>query len=519
MLTGRAPSRQPNRADFRSLYADDRAETEPRSESATSYRLAGRYCSLVGPLPFVRVPERASPRSRADGASSHRRTPGQAGLLSVLPGFQDEAGVLALQRMAGNRAVTAVLQRQALAVPKAAPPKRPLLVRGSQGSQVRVLQQRLNALGTKPALKVDGDFRGATFDAVVEFQKQQFPGDEKEWDGKVGPHTWGAIDAASQVPEIGPDEASTGQKVVAGMDRVNTVSATADAGVWYTYNYRAAYPDKYRSDMENGYADPTYFEHLGFMSWRLKPRMSASAAIRSWLDGLTVAECYTAMVAIEYETLRAAVGNEAFDREFGSTDRTVPTKQRLAISQEQPRIMKATEAATKKEEGTAGDRPARPGDWYYFMNHPKYLLKHPGGAWQGENAIYVGKEGGVQKWAGMGTSNENPAALSSHVTENEMLASMVGAYNLDRDADDTVKLGRIRAANGGVLPPVLDPANKAYPEKLSGPAEILSAPAERLSVPGHVEDTFDRKGGFVLWAGKALDPDLVKKLREGESAE
>jgi hypothetical protein len=418
--------------------------------------------------------------------------------------------------------VTAALQRQPLSLPPAAPPKRPLLVRGSQGSQVRVLQQRLNALGTTPALKVDGDFRGKTFDAVLEFQKQQFPADEKEWDGKVGPHTWGAIDAAYPIPEIDADEASTGQKVVAGMDRVNAGSATADAGVWYTYNYRAAFPDKFRPDMESGLADPTYFERFDSMSWRLKPRMSASAAIRSWLDGLTIAECNTAMVAIEYDTLRAAIGNEAFDRELGSTDRMTPVARRLSISPNNPRLRdftKATEAASKKEEGTAGDRPARPGDWYYFMNHPKYLLKHPGGAWQGENSIYVGREGGVQKWAGMGTSNENPTAPSSHVTENEMLASMVGAYNLDRDSDDTAELGRIRARNGGVLPPVLDPANKGYPEKLSGPADILSAPAERLNVPGLVEDTFDRKGGFVSWVGKALDPDKVKELREGGTAE
>lgn len=453
---------------------------------------------------------------------ARRRTSGPAGHLSAPPGFHNEAGVLALQRTAGNRAVTAVLQRAPLSVPSAAAPKRPLLVRGSKGSQVRVLQQRLSALGTSPALKVDGDFGGKTFDAVLEFQKEQFPGDEKEWDGKVGPHTWGAIDAAYPIPEIEADEASTGQKVVAGMDRINAGSATPDAGVWYSYNYRATYPEKFRPDMEGGYADPTYFERVEPMSWRLKPRMSASAAIRSWLDGLTVAECFTAMIAIEYETLRAAVGNDAFDREFGSTDRTTPAGRRLTISQGKPRIreyMKPTEAASKKEPGKPGDRPARVGDWYYFMNHPKYLLKHPGGAWQGENSIYVGREGGVQMWAGMGTSNESPTSPSSHVTENEMLASMVSAYNLKRDEDDARALENVKGRNGGTLPAVLDPASGAYPEELAGPSDILWAPAERLDVPGLVQDDFDRKGGFVEWVGKSLDPERVKALREGEAAE
>jgi hypothetical protein len=411
-----------------------------------------------------------------------------------------------------------VLQRAPLSVPPKTPPKRPLLVKGAKGGQVRVLQQRLNALGATPALKVDGDFGKNTFDAVVAFQQQKFPAEEKEWDGKVGTKTWGAIDAASEVPEIKADDASTGKKVVEGMDRINKGSPTADAGVWYTYNYRSAFPAKYRPDMESGYADPTYFEKTGWMSWRLKPKMSASAAIRSWLDGLTIAECNTALTAIEYDTLRAAIGNESFDRELGSTDQTTPRAKRLTISPNDPRLggfLRKTDAAKKGEEGKAGDRPARVGDWYYFMNHPKYLLKHPGGAWQGENSIYVGREGGVQKWAGMGTSNESPTTPSSHVTEAEMLQSMVGAYNLDRDEDDQAALGRAKANNGGVLPPALDPANKAYPEKLKGPDEILSAPPEKLNVPGHVVDTFERKGGFVGKAGVALDPDQLKTLRGG----
>jgi hypothetical protein len=100
-----------------------------------------------------------------------------------------------------------------------------------------------------------------------------------------------------------------------------------------------------------------------------------------------------------------------------------------------------------------------------------------------------------------------------------MLASMVGAYNLDRDVDDAAALVRITAANKGVLPPVLDPANKAYPEKINGPADILNAKPEKLNVPEHVVDDTERKGGFVATAGKALDPEAVKKLREGETVE
>jgi hypothetical protein len=473
-------------------------------------------------LASARVADRAASPAPPRAGRSATPAPAHGTVAGRWPAVLDVAGVLALQRSAGNAAVATALQRSPLATPKAAPPKRPLLRRGGKGAQVKVLQQRLNALGTAPPLKVDGDFGQKTFDAVVAFQTSHFPDDEKQWDGKVGPLTWGAIDDAYQAPEIAADEASTGEKVVEGMDRVN-VAGTADSGVWYPYNYRAYHPEKYRPEMERGRADPTYFEQNGFMDWKLKPRMSASAAIRSWLDGLTIAECYTAMIAIEYETLRAAVGNEAFDRQFGSTDEVTPGERRLAIFPGKPvirtKFMKGTATAEKKDEGTAGDRPARAGDWYYFMNHPRYLLKHPGGAWQGENAICVGREGGIQKWAGMGTSNASATDPSSHVTEAEMLASMVDAYNLDRDADDATALVRVTAANSGVLPPVLDPANKAYPEKISGPAEILGAKAEKLDVPGLVVDEAERKGGFLATAGKALDPEAVKKLREGETVE
>src|SRR6185295_17223590 len=69
-----------------------------------------------------------------------------------------------------------------------------------------------------------------------------------------------------------------------------------------------------------------------------------------------------------------------------------------------------------------------PGQWYYFYNHPKYLLKHPGGAWQGENSLYMGKNSsGERTWAGMGASN---------MTEDGMLDEMVSAYNLARDDAD-----------------------------------------------------------------------------------
>ncbi len=72
--------------------------------------------------------------------------------------------VLALQRFAGNRATTALIQRQAVGVVA-----RPTLQRPGTEKMVCVLQQKLNALGEKQV--IDADFGGRTLAAVQKFQR------------------------------------------------------------------------------------------------------------------------------------------------------------------------------------------------------------------------------------------------------------------------------------------------------------------------------------------------------------
>ena len=68
----------------------------------------------------------------------------------------------------------------------------PLLKRGSRGSDVIFLQQRLATSGYSVG-KIDGIFGGNTEKAVREFQHEAFPNDPKEWDGQVGNKTWKAL--------------------------------------------------------------------------------------------------------------------------------------------------------------------------------------------------------------------------------------------------------------------------------------------------------------------------------------
>lgn len=239
------------------------------------------------------------------------------------------------------------------------------------------------------------------------------------------------------------------------------------------------------------------------MDWRLLPRRSASAALKKWLKGLTIAECLSTAVAVQLETLRAAIGDKKFDERYGSADKDTPEKQRLRIRKgiaDTPAAdaMIVIDLAARGGPGTIGNRPAKLGEWYYFTNHPKYLLKHPAGAWQGENAIFLGVNADKKQiWSGLG---------ATEVTEEQLLDEMVGAYNGARGVNDTERLELIKTANGGVLPKEYDAAGGVFPDTINRDQLLNDPPFE---VKGKT-----RKGGFKPDSGKMLDPEKVKKLRE-----
>lgn len=68
--------------------------------------------------------------------------------------------------------------------------KNPVLIKGSSGPAVTLLQRSLNTLGQ--TLPVDGEFGGRTLAAVQAFQRT--PGLGLTADGVVGPATWAAIE-------------------------------------------------------------------------------------------------------------------------------------------------------------------------------------------------------------------------------------------------------------------------------------------------------------------------------------
>jgi len=314
-----------------------------------------------------------------------------------------------------------------------------------------------------------------------------------------------ARDVTKGKPEIEATDKAIGNHVAEGMDEANMGPHTANEGIHYAHNFKRFYPQKWDESMWQGYANPEFFERVGFMDWKLKAGKSASDGIKAWLKGLTIAECLSTVIALQIDALRAAIGDDKFDQRHGMAGGGTPESTRLRIrpgTQGTPvgPLMIETDAAKDGEKaGDIGNRPAHRGEWYYFYNHPKYLLKHPGGAWQGENALCMGDENGTQMWSGLGASG---------VTEDGMMDEMVRAYNNPRTDRDNEVLGFIKEQHGGKVPKIYDPESGEFPDKITK-ADILSAPAYTI-------DGVTRTGGFLSAAGMKLDAEAVAKLRGKE---
>jgi hypothetical protein len=305
-------------------------------------------------------------------------------------------------------------------------------------------------------------------------------------------------------PSIALTEDAMGQSNVDQMNDLHdgTKNVRSDtSGVWYSPEYDA-HMKRQGKTMDpswwQGHAPPAYFDKKsGNKQFRLKDGVSAAEGVEAFFRGLTVAECFSVMVAMNYRTILRAIGSQKFDAAFGEKGGTKPETKRMFIQMglgsNNPlhTYMKETDAAKSGSEGSAGKRPAKKGEWYYFYNHPHYLLKHPGGSYQGENAFCMGTNSkGEQIWRGFGVPQ---------VTEEEMLQKMFAAYNADRTERDK----QVIASSGN--PDQYDWTKGGFKEKLGDWKEILTAPAATV-------DGASRKGGFVVGAGQVLDVNEVKKL-------
>jgi len=251
------------------------------------------------------------------------------------------------------------------------------------------------------------------------------------------------------------------------------------------------------------------------MRWELKPGKSASEAVKSWIKGLTIAECFTALVAIQLDTYRKAIGDVRFDKRFSSAYGNKPARS-LSIKIGSTSSLSGSygfNTASHLDVGTIGARNAKEGEWHYFYNHPAYLLKHPAGAFQGENAIYMGEVSGVQMWSGLGVTSKSEMNLLGAMANaynggrtnrdywwivNKFISKQGFNYNKDYESIYTANLDKVSAEykeSGGY-----------FPTRSIDASAILSAPAQR--VKGKT-----RKGGMFSRAGKGFDYAEVERQR------
>jgi hypothetical protein len=245
------------------------------------------------------------------------------------------------------------------------------------------------------------------------------------------------------VPEakIQDTDTAIAGRVTGQIKDLNGPSVSLASGLHYKDQYRQALEAagrgaEWNRKWEQGHTASTLWDgpdRTGTpFTFALKEGQSASEGVRQWLSGLTITDCTTAMVAIELDAVRAVVGNAVFDKCFGNPNGKAKVQQ-LKISQrlaETPlyELLRFTDASRggEKSRGEMGKRPVQRGEWYYFYNHPDYVLKHPGGPWRGENALFIGEENGKQMWSGLGATFD----------EEGMMRALLGKYNAPRDSAD-----------------------------------------------------------------------------------
>ncbi len=382
-----------------------------------------------------------------------------------------------------------------------------ITMKGASGGHVKLIQEALIEQGFKlPKYGADGIFGNETRAAVMAYQQRN----NLKSNGIVNQSTIRSLDKKYNTGPVKPeDEAeisataeALGFHIATGMIKANEDPKSSTSGIHYAESYRSRFPNFWKSDYGNGYANPDYWDRIGYMTWRLKPNVSASAGIKSWLKGLTIAECFTTVVAVQIDAIRAAMGDAKFDEKYGSGQQHTPAGQRLSIRMTTEGtilddFLVQTEESAAGNGGSINNRPVQKGDWYYFENHPKYLLKHPAGAFQGENAVYLGRnEHGMQLWSGLGLNKR---------TENQLYDDMVSDYNRPRNSSDRATLEGIRADNGGVLPPEYDAQSGFFPNRITRQDILTASP--------YTIDGVRKTGGFLADVGYRISAVKVQQVK------
>jgi LysM repeat protein len=181
-----------------------------------------------------------------------------------------------------------------------------------------------------------------------------------------------------------------------------------------------------------GYLNPAYWVAITGHNWsfKLKDGESASTAIDSLFNGPTRLECLSTTGAVFARSVKETIGAEAFDKNFGAKGKH---NQDLVIGPSSPEYQASRMNKLINHVVPASVADLQPGDWVYFWNCAQYHVKHPGGAWGGENAVYKGS--GI--FSGFGAAD---------MTEEQMNRELHKQYNDGLDPADQMTFSQWQTA-------------------------------------------------------------------------
>jgi len=146
-------------------------------------------------------------------------------------------------------------------------------------------------------------------------------------------------------------------------DKPTAQSGQMDGGMFTPEEYQAACqaadtPDKWDDKYLRGHTSATQwtqpYEGRYDNTFTLKHGQSAAQALKDFIAGPTMADWRTLAVAVEMNEVRDGIGDEKFDKLFGSTnggiDAAIPHGQRLQISQSMYTIPFAAQMETLAEQ-------------------------------------------------------------------------------------------------------------------------------------------------------------------------
>jgi hypothetical protein len=210
--------------------------------------------------------------------------------------------------------------------------------------------------------------------------------------------------------------------LISALRAVNSTPRNS-SGVWYYVDYVKFCENSetdYKESYKNGFANPDYWEMTAPYTYKIKSGVKPDVAIKSFLQGFTIADCGSVIVACQYAALLNVLGEEKFNTMFDEDGVALTISQFIFDAVTNPITYFFIRA----------DKTPGKGDMCHFEGVSFYAKKHPLGNARGWNVVCTGKnESGENLYYGFGP---NDFAINS-VSIKIMNKMFLDYYNQQRD--------------------------------------------------------------------------------------